>query len=56
MQKFDLRSWCLGIFHGVLIKVLASIILLYWPAHETPVSPPCTAPALIEVTVQMGCI
>lgn len=56
MQKFDLRTWCLGIFNGVLIKVLAGIILVYWPVPEAPVSPPCTAPALIEVAAQRVCI
>ncbi|HEF4763158.1 TPA: hypothetical protein SAN82_005636 [Pseudomonas putida] len=56
MQKIDFRSWCLGIFNGVLIKVLASIILVYWPAPEAPVNPPCTASALIEVATQRVCI
>lgn len=56
MQKFDFRSWCLSIVNGVLIKVLASIILVYLPIPEAPVSPSCSAPALIEVAAQRVCI
>lgn len=56
MQKFDLRSWCLSICHGVLIKVLAGIILVYVPVPEAPVSPSCSAPTLIKVAAQTGCI